>query len=195
MKFFIIHLIFINFIFSNDIIPPAHFSKWEILQPEPNYVAWTNYGKFQWCKAKSIIPAPIKKVQNIIENKKNYPNVFKRIEKIAINSNDEVHIILDMPFPFYGRDYIVKYSKIMEKNDVIYKFHAVKNTAIPKNDNYVRLVNAAGEWRLHSIDAQNTELIYIWNGELLGDFPEWALTQAWTTQGKEVMSWIKDAIK
>ena len=60
MKFFIIHLIFINFIFSNDIIPPANFSNWEILQQEPNYVAWTNYKEFQWCKAKSIIPAPIK---------------------------------------------------------------------------------------------------------------------------------------
>ena len=39
-----------------------------------------------------------------------------------------------------------------------------------------------------------TELIYTWNGELLGDFPNFALTRAWQEQGNEVMGWLKEAL-
>ena len=39
-----------------------------------------------------------------------------------------------------------------------------------------------------------TEITYTWNGELLGDFPDWALTRAWEQQGSEVIAWLKEAI-
>jgi hypothetical protein len=45
------------------------------------------------------------------------------------------------------------------------------------------------------LDDKNTEVTYTWNGELLGDFPNWALTRAWETQGEEVLTWLKDALK
>jgi hypothetical protein len=35
----------------------------------------------------------------------------------------------------------------------------------------------------------------MWNGELLGDFPDWALTRAWIEQGNEVMTWIEEALE
>ena len=123
----------------------------------------------------------------------NYSKVFKRIEKTTVLSDEIVHIILDMPFPFYGRDYIVRYTQHQEENDIIYQFQAVKNSGIPIHEDYVRLVQAAGEWRLHSLDDKNTEVTYTWNGELLGDFPNWALPKAWETQGVEVLTWLKEA--
>ena len=119
--------------------------------------------------------------------------MFKRIEKTTVLSDESVHIILDMPFPFYGRDYIVRYTQHQEENDIIYRFTSVEDIEIPVHKDYVRLIHAAGEWRLHSLDDKNTEVTYTWNGELLGDFPNWALPQAWETQGVEVLTWLKEA--
>ena len=117
------------------------------------------------------------------------------IESVKIITDEIVHIVLDMPFPFFGRDYIVSYTQYEENGDSIYRFQSVKNSGIPVYEDYVRLVNAAGEWRLHSLDTENTVLTYTWNGELLGDFPEWALTRAWRTQGDEVLNWLKEAVQ
>ena len=100
-----------------------------------------------------------------------------------------------MPFPFYGRDYIVSYTQFQEENDIVYRFTAVENSGISVHEDYVRLIHAAGEWRLHSLDSSSTEVTYIWNGELLGNFPEWALSRAWETQGDEVLTWLKEAVK
>ena len=196
MKSLIVYLIFlVNLLFSLDSIPPYSHQDWEILQESSIRISWTNYGQFQWCRASSIIYGSIEDVQLVIENKMNYPNVFKRIEKTTVFSDETVHIILDMPFPFYGRDYIVSYKLLMEENDLVYRFTTVNNSGIPVDQDYIRLVNAAGEWRLHSIDANKTEVTYIWNGELLGDFPNWALPRAWKTQGQEVLTWLKEAIE
>jgi len=194
MKLLLINfLIILSLIFSSEFIPPSSHSSWEILQDYPIWIGWTDYGKFQWCKASSTIPTSIAKVQNIIEDKENYPQVFKRIEKTTIFPDETVYIVLDMPFPFYGRDYVVSYTKLQEENDIVYRFTAVEDSNIPVHEDYVRLIHAAGEWRLHSLDSSSTEVTYVWNGELLGDFPDWALTRAWETQGREVLTWLKDA--
>jgi hypothetical protein len=80
-------------------------------------------------------------------------------------------------------------------NEFIYRFHAVIHPEAPLNSKYVRLIHAAGEWRLSPLDSTHTEITYTWNGELLGDFPNWALTRAWKQQGLEVMTWLQEAIK
>ena len=196
MKLFFIHfLIIVNILLSSDLIPQSSHSNWELLQDYPIWIGWTDYGEFQWCKSSSTISASIEGVQKIIEDKENYPKVFKRIEKTTVLTDEIVHIILDMPFPFYGRDYIVRYTQLQDKNDIIYRFTSVENSEIPVYEDYVRLIHAAGEWRLHSLDSISTKVTYIWNGELLGDFPSWALTRAWKTQGQEVHTWLKDAVE
>ena len=63
-----------------------------------------------------------------------------------------------------------------------------------KSDKYVRLVNAAGQWKLISIDGK-TYVYYRWNGELRGDFPDWALTRAWNEQGTEVLLWLEEYLE
>ena len=182
-------------LFSSDLIPPSSHSNWEILQDNSVWIGWIDDGKFQWCRASTTISAPIEEVQEIIEDKENYPKVFKRIEKTTVFSDEIVHIILDMPFPFYGRDYIVRYTQLQQENDIVYRFTSVEDSGIPVHKDYVRLIHAAGEWRLHSLNNSITEVKYIWNGELLGDFPDWALTRAWKTQGNEVFKWLKDAVQ
>ena len=62
------------------------------------------------------------------------------------------------------------------------------------NKKYVRLVNSIGEWRITHLESNKTEITYTWNGELLGDFPDWALSRAWKQQGLEVITWIQEAV-
>ena len=196
LNFLLINFIItLNLLFSVDIIPPLLHSDWEILQNEKIWIGWTKYNESQWCKAKTILNAPIKDISTIIEDKTNYPKVFKRVESATIITDEIVHIVLDMPFPFSGRDYIVSYTQPQNKNDIIYRFNAVKDSGIPIQEDYVRLIHAGGEWRLHLLDNNSTEVIYTWNGELLGDFPDWALTRAWVTQGNEVLNWLKEAVQ
>ena len=177
------------------ILPPDNLENWEILMDDKIWIGWERSGEFDWCRAKSTLDAPISVIRRIIEDKKNYPNIFKRIETTKIITDEIVYIALDMPFPFAGRDYVVKYIQEQVNDEFIYRFHAVIHPDAPLHSKYVRLVHASGGWRLKSLDTAKTEIIYTWNGELLGDFPNWALTRAWKQQGLEVMTWLEETVK
>jgi hypothetical protein len=58
----------------------------------------------------------------------------------------------------------------------------------------VRLNNAAGLWVLNSLSPTKTMVTYAWNGELLGNFPDFGLSKAWVTQGTEVLDWLDEAL-
>ena len=83
------------------------------------------------------------------------------------------------------------YKLFEENNDIVYRFLSDRSKPVDKN--FVRLINASGEWRLSPQGNGIIEVSYTWNGELLGDFPDWALTRAWKTQGDEVLNWIQEA--
>ena len=65
----------------------------------------------------------------------------------------------------------------------------------PIYEDAVRLVNAAGEWALIFISPDSTQVSYSWNGELLGDFPNFSLTTAWKTGGEEIINELRYAIE
>ena len=184
----------LSFLQAGVVLPPKNLENWGILKDDKIWIGWKHVGVFDWCRAKSILDAPITEIRRIIEDKANYPNVFKRVESVKIITDEIVYIALDMPFPFYGRDYVVKYIQEQNDSDFTYQFHAVVNPKAPTVDDYIRLVNAAGEWELKSLNSNQTEVSYTWNGELLGDFPNWALKRAWKQQGLEVITWLKEAI-
>ena len=198
MKIFIKTFHFFSLFFSilnaQLMLPDQNIENWKILHDDKTWIGWKNDGKIDWCRTKSVLNAPIIKVQKIIEDKVNYPQIFKRIETSKLITEEIVYISLDMPFPFSGRDYVVKYIQIKEDLDFTYRFFSVVNDDAPLNDDYVRLVRAAGEWRLKPLDSKHTEITYTWNGELLGDFPNWALTRAWKQQGLEVINWLEEAL-
>ena len=183
------------FIFCSELLPSADHSNWNIIQNDEIWIGWKNVGEFDWCRSQSTLAAPIADIRRIIEDKGNYPNIFKRIETTKIITDEIVYIALDMPFPFAGRDYVVKYIQGQGDNEFIYRFHSVIHPEAPIHSKYVRLIHAAGEWRLRSLDPNQTEITYTWNGELLGDFPNWALTRAWKQQGLEVITWLKETVE
>ena len=71
MKLLFIHfLIILNLLFSLELIPSTSHVDWEILQEDDHiWIGWTDYGGFQWCKAKITIQAPLEDISIIIEDK------------------------------------------------------------------------------------------------------------------------------
>ncbi len=192
---FLLQLVFNSVGFSKEITVPTIFESWNVLQESDVWIGWTMKDDIQWCKAEKILPFELKRISTIIEDKGNYPSVFRRIEEAVILSNDIVHISLDMPFPFSGRDYIVRYVSNKTENEFTYTFTADNEIEIPVRKNYVRLINAGGQWRLTPTEKGKTKVTYVWNGELRGDFPNWALERAWKVQGTEVLNWLNEALK
>ena len=175
-------------------VEPLHnVENWNVLQDKKIWIGWAEEGDVPWCKAQTTFPFSMDNIAEILEDKANYPNVFKRIETTTMLEPEIVHIMLDMPFPIASRDYIVKYTTHLTGNDLLYQFRAVNHEKETLMKSYIRLVNAAGEWRLSPVNNNETKVIYTWNGELLGDFPDWALPRAWKTQGNEVLNWLLEA--
>ena len=195
LRFNVYIITFLSVLQAGVNFPPDNLENWGILKDDNIWIGWQHAGEFDWCRTKSTLDAPISDIRRIIENKANYPNVFKRVESAIIITDEIVYIALDMPFPFSGRDYVVKYIQKHTDTDFIYRFHAVIHPEVPLYSKYVRLNHASGEWRLKRLDAMKTEITYTWNGELLGDFPDWALTRAWKQQGLEVITWLKEVVE
>ena len=195
-RFVTVYIIaFFSIFQAGVILPPDNLENWEILMDDKIWIGWERSGAFDWCRAKATLDAPISYIRRIIEDKANYPNVFERIETTQIITDEIVYIALDMPFPFAGRDYVVKYIQEKVDDEFIYRFYAIIHPEAPLYSKYVRLIHASGGWRLKSLDSTKTEITYTWNGELLGDFPNWALTRAWKQQGMEVMTWLEEAVE
>lgn len=175
-------------------LPNDDFKDWKILQSNKTWIGWTEFDNYPICKAERILTHQIESVSNTIENKENYPNVFDRITKVKLYEKDIIHIYLDMPFPISSRDYIVKYEFNEDNFKYIYEFHSVNFPNSVRFPDSIRLPNAGGKWILEPMENNSTKVTYIWNGELLGDFPDWALTNAWITQGEEVLEWLNSAL-
>ena len=121
-KIFSSILIIPLFLICSELLPPTDHVEWNIIQNDEIWIGCTDYGDLQWCRAKSTLIVPMEKISTIIEDKANYPAVFKRVESATIITDKIVHIVLDMPFPFYGRDYIVSYTQYEENGDSFYRF-------------------------------------------------------------------------
>ena len=195
MKFISSFVILILSLSSAKIIPPNDHQNWNVLQDDHIWVGWTDHSGFQWGKSRTTLPYSLQNIASLLEDKGNYTEVFKRVTVSQVLEENVVYLVLDMPFPFSSRDYIVKYTQLNENGDHVYQFHSVNSNIISLNENNVRLLHAAGEWRLTPQKNNETMVTYTWNGELLGDFPDWALTRAWTTQGHEVLQWLEEALQ
>ena len=169
---------------------------WELLQKEKVKIEWASYGDFPVSRAEIILKHNINLISSKIENIENYSSIFERVTETKKLDKDIIQIVLDLPFPFSGRDYVVKYSKkILQNGSWIFKFSSVKHPDAKLKSGHVRLPDAAGLWILVPINLNSTRVTYMWNGELLGNFPDFALTKAWTTQGTEVLTWLDKAMK
>jgi len=195
MKHLLINLILITTLLMCD-IPSINDSKWNNIQTNSIKIDYLWKNKLPWCKAIITLNYSQEDILKEIRNISNYEKIFDTVISSKEYENNIVHIILDLPGVFSNRDYIVSFNYIneFEKNKtIIYEFSSVDDF-IEINYDYVRLINAGGQWRLKSINDNITEVTYIWNGDMSGNFPSWGLKRAWLKQGNEVLKNLKTAL-
>lgn len=192
MKRLLISLFLYSLLFSE--IPNSDFDSWNVLQNDNIWIG--NFeDDFPWCKAKIILPFSIEDILPVIEDVNNYHEMLHSVVFSTKDKNNIAHIRIDYPFPFTDREYIVKFERLIDNKDVVYAFSTNPDLNKTTDPNYIRLVNAKGEWRMSPIKDNLTEVSYLWNGELRGDFPDWALSKAWVKHGNEVLDNLADKLK
>ena len=167
---------------------------WTILQEGPVKVEWREYKGYPISRAEKILQYDMPSIAKVIQDLDRYPIIFKRVTNTKRLDSNIVHIMLDMPFPFAGRDYIVQYSIEQDEREWTFSFFSVDHPDGSVEPGMVRLDNAAGLWVLTRLSAKQTMVTYAWNGELLGNFPDFGLNRAWITQGTEVLKWLDEAL-
>ena len=192
MKHLLINIVLFSIIFSQ--MPLKKFSDWDILQDDEIWVGYTQRD-FPWCKASINLPYSMDEILLIIENVDDYYKILDSVIYSTKDENDIAHIRINYPFPFTDREYIVKFSKIIDNQDIVYEFSTNSNLNTNLDENYVRLINAKGEWRLSPIDNNLIQVSYLWNGELRGGFPSWSLSRAWIRHGNEVLGNLKTKLE
>jgi hypothetical protein len=167
---------------------------WETLQTDDIKVSWKMVQGFPISRAETIFYHPIQNVALLVQDLDHYPDIFDRVTSTNRLEENIVQIVLDMPFPFDGRDYIVQYTIETQNNNWIFSYSSIEHPNGILETNHVRLPNAAGIWILTKLNESQTKIVYAWNGELLGNFPNFGLTRAWVVQGTEVLNWLDKSL-
>ena len=192
MRLLLINLVLYGYLFAE--MPSKEFDQWNLLQDDEIWIGYVETN-FPWCKASISLPYTLDEILLIVEDVAGYKKILDSVVYSTKDENDVAHIRINYPFPFTDREYIVKFERIEDNNDIVYAFGT--NESLNKNldPNYIRLINAKGEWRLSPINKNVTNVSYTWNGELRGDFPSWSLSKAWTKHGNEVLGNLRDKLK
>ena len=189
-----IKTIILLFLLCSLLLTQNIIESWNILQKDTVIIKYKQE-KFPVCEAKMLINANIDDVLSVVEDIVNYKVFFDSIIISDMNDNNEVRLAIDMPFPFSNRDYTVKFKKNNEGKNVNFLYEPVISDSYPLNSKFIRLINAQGGWFINYVDSNYTDIKYQWNGEMLGNFPEWAYSKAWIKQGNEVMLNLNEEIK
>lgn len=187
------------FLFSRllSVEVPEHLNQggWKELQGGDVRIEQKEVDGVIWCRATKSLHYPADRVEALLKDLNNYQRIFDRVTESVELEMDVVYIRLSMPFPFSDRDYIAAFTRLEEGETIIFRFHAVQHPDAELKEDCVRLVNAGGEWRLTPMTDGSTQVSYTWNGELRGDFPDWALPRAWKQQGREVLEWLQESLE
>ena len=180
-----------------DYFPPDNHNSWILLKKDKIRVKYSKDFQVPWCRASANFRFSKEEIYAALKNLNNYKNIFDRVTHSKILDKDDgiVYIRLDMPYVFADRDYTVKFIESRKENEIVFRFYSVVHPRTPNTRGSVTLPRAAGEWRLIPVDENSTRVVYTWNGELLGNFPNSSLKTAWVTQGTEVLIWLNEYLK
>mgnify|MGYP001409112898 FL=1 len=192
MKLLLVSSFILGSLFSQ--MPSKDFDGWNLLQDNDIIIEYIQ-NDFPWCKASIKLPYSVDEILVVVENVNDYKEILHSVLYSKKDENDIAHIRINYPFPFTDREYIVKFKKIFDDNDVVYAFSTNDKLNENINPDYIRLINAQGEWRLSPLNENLTEVSYIWNGELRGEFPSWGLSKAWVRHGNEVLGSLRHKLE
>ena len=142
--------IFLIFLLNTTLLPLdlsniQDLTNWEKIQDEPVKIEWTKHKGFPISRSEIILGHPIDKVFNTIQSLESYPEIFHRVEKAIRLDTNIVQIMLDMPFPFSGRDYVIRYETKRQKHQYTLLFWSVNHKDEIKSDD-------KGEYVMHDTD-------------------------------------------
>lgn len=170
---------------------PGADATWEVLDSSPVRIECTEVSGKPWCRSTGLIAAPVDQVATALEDMAGQSDVFEAVSQIDTLGDDTYRIVLDFPGMFADRDYVAKFEKLTEGDARIYRWKPVTHPNAPATDDIVRLSRMEGEWRLEPAGAE-TRATYLWQAELMGSFPTWALSTARKKAGNEA---LKDLAK
>ena len=97
-------IITLSISFGLDLKSINQLNDWVILQEEPVKVDWLSFKGYPISRAEKLIEHNLNEIAKIIEDIDQYPTVFKRVTETKRLDSNIIHVMLDMPFPFSGRD-------------------------------------------------------------------------------------------
>jgi len=184
-----------SLVLSIDISYIDNDENWQQLQNKEIKIYHKIINDQPYCKASKIFNFNSYEIKSILDDKKNYPKNFKRIMFCDSINKDVVHIGVKLPFPFNPRDYVVEYKYFKNDGKEYYIYSSVQKSTIKNTSRFIRLPNASGIWLMEQVSKDKTKLTYLWQGELLGNFPSWVLQRVWKEQGNELLTQLEIALE
>ena len=184
-----------SLILSIDISYIDNDEDWQQLQNKEIKIYHKIINDQPYCKASKIFSFNSYEIKSVLDDKKNYPKNFKRIMFCDSINKDVVHIGVKLPFPFNPRDYVVEYKYFKNDGKEYYIYSSVQKSTIKNTSRFIRLPNASGIWLMEQVSKDKTKLTYLWQGELLGNFPSWVLHRVWKEQGNELLTQLEIALE
>ena len=196
MKLTFLYICFLfSLALSIDISYIDNDEDWQQLQNKEIKIYHKIINDQPYCKASKIFSFNSYEIKSILDDKKNYPKNFKRIMFCDSINNDVVHIGVKLPFPFNPRDYVVEYKYFKNEGKEYYIYSSVQKSTFKNTSRFIRLPNASGIWLMEQVGKDKTKLTYLWQGELLGNFPSWVLHRVWKEQGNELLTQLEIALE
>ena len=196
MKLTSLYICFLfSLVLSIDISYIDNDKNWQQLQNKEIKIYHKIINDQPYSKASKIFNFNSYEIKSILDDKKNYPKNFKRIMFCDSIIKDVVHIGVKLPFPFNPRDYVVEYKYFKNDGKEYYIYSSVQKSTIKNTSRFIRLPNASGIWLMEQVSKDKTKLTYLWQGELLGNFPSWVLQRVWKEQGNELLTQLEIALE
>ena len=166
--------------------PPGPAAEWSVVRDDSVRVECTTVGGEPWCRSVGTVSASIDAVdQTLSQIEQSYVRFDKLLSATRLDAATR-HVTIDYPSILADRDYVARYSRRLEQGQRVIAWEAVEHPAAPEVPGVVRLTDFAGEWRLEAVGA-HTRVHYLWQADPAGDFPDWALPQAFKNTGHEVI--------
>lgn len=172
---------------------PDGTATWENLATKPVRIDCTEWQGEPWCKGTARVSAPVDSLAKSLEHMDQSAEVFEAVSAIHVLEAGTLHITLDFPGMISDRDYVAKYARNTDAEGVRhYTWIPVTHAKAPEVSGVVRLVDFAGEWTLVP-DGESTLVTYLWQADLAGSFPSWALGIARKKTGNEALKDLTNA--
>lgn len=172
-------------------LPPAT-TAWEELQAEPK-IECAVVDLHLWCRTYGTTTAGIDAVGAVIEDRPDYPKVYAHVAEVKAVDTGVFYTRIGMPAPFADRDQLFQAHRDDVDGARIYTWSSVVRADMGEVVGVVRLVDAAGEWRIEPAVGGGTSLRYTWCAEMGGSFPDWARWRAAILHATEMIDGTKVA--